>query len=172
MRSEKQLLLDEIRDRIKSSKGLFLVRYQGLKADGAESIRNSLRANGGEFEVVRKRVFMKAAAAAEVEVDRKVMEGHMAIVFTGPDLVQTAKTLVDFQKESGGTLEVVAAQLEGQTYSAASVEKLSKMPGIQELRAQLLGLFAAPMSQTVGVMQAMLTSMLYCLENRAKAIAE
>lgn len=170
MRAEKQLLLDEIRDRISGASGVFLTRYQGLSAAGAEAIRNTLRETGGEMEVVRKRIFMKAAMEAGVEFDSELMGGHVAIVIAGPDLVQTAKALVDFGKESGGTVEVLAAQFDGQQYNAAAVQKLSKMPGMQELRAQLVGLFAAPMTQTVGTMQALLTSLLYVVENRREAI--
>jgi len=171
MRAEKQLLLDEIRDKISNSNGVFLARYQGLRAGAAESIRNTLREAGGDMEMVRKRIFIKAAAEAGVEFDPGVMEGHIALVFAGDDLVQTAKALVDFGKESGGAVEVLAARFDGQQYDAAAVTKLSKMPGIQELRAQLVGLFAAPMTQTVGTMQAVLTSLLYLVENRRESIS-
>lgn len=172
MRSEKQLLLDEIRDKISGAGGLFLTRYQGLGAGPAEAIRTSLRNAGGEMEVVRKRILLKAAAEAGVEIQPELLEGHIAIVFSGADVVQTAKILVDFGKENGESVEVLAAQLDGQQYDAQSVKKLSKMPGIQELRAQFVGLLAAPMTQTVGTMQAVLTSLLYLLENRREAITE
>ena len=51
---------------------------------------------------------------------------------------------------------------------AADVEKLSKLPGKDEMRAQLLATFEAPMAQTVAVMQSALCCVLYCLENKAK----
>jgi large subunit ribosomal protein L10 len=48
------------------------------------------------------------------------------------------------------------------------VELISKLPTLLEMRAQFLGLLEAPMTQTLGTIQAMLTSVIYCLDNKAK----
>ena len=48
------------------------------------------------------------------------------------------------------------------------VESLSKLPGKDEMRAQLLAYLEAPMAQTLAVMDALLTSVVYCLENKSK----
>ena len=41
-----------------------------------------------------------------------------------------------------------------------------KLPAKDEMRAQLLGLFEAPMSQTLSTMESLLTSVMHCLENK------
>lgn len=171
MRSEKQLLLNEIQERVKRAPGILLTRYQGLGATATETIRERVRASGGDFEVVRKRVFLKAAQKAGVEIDPKILEGHIAVVFTGEDAVQTTKSVVEFGKETEQAVQVLGGQLDGQFYSSADIERLATLPGKDQLRSQLLGLFEAPMAQTVGVMQALLTSVLYCLKEREEQVA-
>ena len=51
---------------------------------------------------------------------------------------------------------------------ASDVERLSKLPSKDEMRAQFLSVLEAPMSQTLAVMEALLTSVPYCLDNKCK----
>jgi large subunit ribosomal protein L10 len=62
----------------------------------------------------------------------------------------------------------VKGQFDGNLYDSDAVEKLSKLPGKDEMRASLLGLFEAPMSQSLAVMEALLTSVIHCVENKRK----
>jgi large subunit ribosomal protein L10 len=95
------------------------------------------------------------------------MQGHIGIVFTKDDFVTAAKLLCKFEEESE-KIEILSGFIEGQLYDKQSVIKLSKLPSMNELRAQFIGLLEAPMSQTLGVFDALLTSVIHCLENKAK----
>lgn len=168
MRAEKQLLLDEIQEKIEGSKGFIVARYQDLSAARAREFRDHVAEVGGDFEVVRKRIFIKAAAALGIELNVKALEGHVGIVFAQDDVTQVAKSTVKFGDEHDQSVAVLGGQIEGEFCSAEEVEAIAKLPSLQELRAQILGLFEAPMSQTVGAVQAVLTSVLYCLEEKSK----
>ena len=103
-----------------------------------------------------------------ISLDRdKMLQGHIAIVFADVDPVQTTKCVYQFCKENEQTLSVLAGRFEGNLCSAKDVELISKLPGRDEMRSQLLGLFEAPMSQTLSVMESMLCSVMFCLENKA-----
>ncbi len=69
MRPEKQLLLDEIKDKIAGSKAIVLASYKQLEPNAAAAFRTNLAKTGGSLEVVKKRVLMKAAQAAGVAID-------------------------------------------------------------------------------------------------------
>lgn len=167
MRPEKQLLLDDIKERLGAAPSFLLARYQSLAANAATDFRSALRSAGGDFEVVRKRVLIKAAAAAEVEIDRDALQGHIGIVFTGEDAVGTTKAVFKFGKESDA-IEVVGGRIDGVNYTAEQVKRISKLPSQDEMRSQLLGLFEAPMAQTLAVCEALLTSVIHCLNNKAQ----
>ncbi|MCB1134722.1 MAG: 50S ribosomal protein L10 [Chlamydiia bacterium] len=166
MRQEKQLLLDELKDKISDSGSFVFTRYEKLSANQANDFRGILAKVGGELEVVRKRVLIKAALAAGVELDLKMLEGHVGVVFSGDDAVVTAKTIIDFSKDSNDSLKILGGFFDGKLCDAQQVDTLSKLPGKDEMRAQFLGLLEAPMAQTLAVMEALLCSVPYCLDNK------
>ena len=166
MRPEKQLLLDEIKDKIGASKALVLTSYQKLEPNLAAQFRTNISKSGGSLEVVRKRILIKAAQQAGVTLDSEVLEGHIAVVFAEQDPIQTTKVIYQFCEQNEEILKVLGGQFEGKLCSAKDVELISKLPSQDEMRAQLLGLFEAPMAQMLSTVDALLTSVIYCLENK------
>ncbi len=168
MRAEKQLLLDEIKEKIDQSKSMVLASYQQLSPNMTAGFRDTLRKQGGCLEVVRKRVLIKAAQAAGISLDSDTLEGHIAVIFAEGDPVSTAKMIFQFSKENEDVLKVLGGRFEGQLCSGKDVEIISQMPGKDEMRAQFLGLLEAPMSQTLAVVEALLSTVMHCLENKAQ----
>ncbi len=94
--------------------------------------------------------------------------GISALVFAGNDPFETTKFVFKFSQESDKAMEVIGGRFEGQLYNAAEMETLSKLPSKDEMRAQLLSVLQAPMAQTLAVMDAVLSSVVYCLDNKSK----
>ena len=168
MRPEKQLLLDEIKDKIAGSKAIVLASYKRLEPNLTSKFRMNLAKTGGTLEVVKKRVLVKAAQAANVAFDPALLQGHIAVVFASQDPIQTTKVVYQFRQENEEVLEVIGGQFEGAICSASDVEQISKLPSKEEMRAQFLGTLEAPLSQTLAVIEALLTSVMHCLENKSE----
>merc|ERR1712232_1469522 len=105
---------------------------------------------GGDVEMVRKRVLVKAAQESGIDLKLETLPGHIGLVFGGADSVQTTKAVFNLRKESKA-IEVVGGLFEGKLFNAEDVEILSKLPSKDEMRAQLLGTLVAPLTQTVAV---------------------
>jgi large subunit ribosomal protein L10 len=169
MRAEKQLLLDEIKEKISGSKGFIIARYQGLTAQKARAFRDSVAAANGDFEVVKKRVFSKAAKEAGVEIGGFDYEGHVGVIFASEDSTLTlSKIAVKYGEDNEKAVEILGGMIDGQFCSGADVVQLTKLPSLEQMRAEVLGLLQAPLSGTLGVIQANLSSLLYCLDEKAK----
>jgi large subunit ribosomal protein L10 len=168
MRKDKQLLLDEVQGQIDPAGSFVIMSYSKLKANTANNFRRGIAKMGGSVEVVRKRVLIKAAEAAGVKLDLDQLPGHIGLVFAGNDPIETTKFVFEFSDKNEKTVSVVGGRFEGQMYSGADVEKLSKLPSKDEMRAQFLATLEAPMSQTLAVMEALMTSVVYCLDNKIK----
>jgi large subunit ribosomal protein L10 len=168
MRKEKQLLLDEIKEQIARQSSFVIMQYAGLKANKANSFRGEIAKLGGNVEVVRKRVLINAAKSAGIDFDLEALPGHIGLVFAGQDPLETAKAVFKFSEENEKAVTVVGGRFEGQLFNAADMDKLSKLPSKAEMRAQFLGLLEAPLAQTLGVMDAILASVVYCLDNKSK----
>jgi large subunit ribosomal protein L10 len=154
MRKEKQFLLDEIKDKLGASSALFVTRYNKLEPNAAWQLRDKLGKQGTVYEVVRKRVFLKALEGTEMKLDPAMLEGHIGIAFVTKDAMASAKTLFQFGEENPDTLTVLCGQMDGKLLPGAEVEALSKLPSLDEMRAILLGLFTSPMAQFLSVLEA------------------
>ena len=131
-----------------------------------------LAKSGGGYSVVRKRILLKAAEAEGITLDQSALEGHIGVVYANEDPISTTKALYGFMKKNEDLFEVIGGQFDGQACGPDDMKAISKLPSKDEMRAELLGLFEAPMSQTLSVMQALLTSVIYCLENKVSKAEE
>ena len=105
MRPEKQLLLDEIKDKIAGSKAIVIASYKRLIPIQLLNFAQILRKRVAHLEVVKKRVLIKAAQAAGVALDPALLQGHIGIIFANEDPIQTTKTVYQFRKENEEVLE-------------------------------------------------------------------
>lgn len=172
MKHEKQYLLDEVHEQITQSKAFVITQYEKLTAVKANEFRRELQKAGGHFEVVRKRVFLKALGQAGLAFDLENLTGHIGVVFASADPIEAAKAIIKYSDSNDKALKLLGGQFDGQMVSAGDVQKIATLPSRDQMRSQLLGLFEAPMAQTLSVMEALLTSVLYCIENKSQDAAE
>ncbi|MDP1880633.1 MAG: 50S ribosomal protein L10 [Parachlamydiaceae bacterium] len=168
MRPEKELLKNEIKSKFNHYGSFVIVNYVKFSANAANAFRRQIRKLGGELEVVRKRVLVKAAEDVGVSLDQSFLTGHVGLVFLGEDPIETTKAVFAFAGEGEKAINVVGGQFDGKIYNGVDVKRLSELPGKDEMRAQLLSVLEAPLSHTLSVMAALLTSVPYCLDNKVK----
>ena len=166
MRQEKSLLLQEIKDKIDGSKAILLASYKQMSPNLAAGFRMDIAKTGGTFEIVKKRMLIKAAEKSGFSIDRSGLDGHIGVIFAESDPVQTTKCVYEFRKANKEIFSVVGGRFEGKLCSEKDFEIISNLPSQDEMRSQLLGLFEAPMSQTLSVVEGILCSLIYCLENK------
>lgn len=166
MRPEKQLLLDDIKDRISAAQAVIVTRYSKLEPNKVAGFRMQLAQTGGSLSIVKKRLLLKASQAAGFTLNPDALDGHIAIIFLAEDPFSTTKIIYQFSNENEKVLEVLVGRYEGSMCSAEDVEQISKLPSRDEMRAQLLSAFEAPLAQVLAVTEALLTSVMHCLENK------
>ena len=155
MRNGKELLLNEIKEKIDASTAMIVTCYSKLPPNGSWKLRGALAQTGSLFEVVRKRVFVKAAEMSGVKLDESLLKGHIGVVFvTQPDALPSAKALMKYSDETANSLEVLMGQIEGKMVPGAEVVMLSRLPGLSEMRAEFIALLVSPMTHTLSVMEA------------------
>ncbi len=166
MLKEKEFLLDEIKENITLDTGFIIMSYNKLAPNLVAGFRQGLYDQGSRLLVTKKRLFCKAAESFGCQYSVDDLEGHIAIVSCTDDFVQTAKALCKFQKENDENVRVLGGYFQSKPCTGAQVKVIAELPSLDEMRAQMLGLFEAPMSQTLAVFDAILTSVLHCLENK------
>lgn len=169
MRDEKTLLLDEMKAKIDSSSAMIIAKYNRLPPNLSWEFRDKLAQSGSLLEVVKKRVFLKAAQMSGIEIDESLLKGHIGVVFVQQsDAIPSAKAVYQFTESNKDLLEVVCGQIEGEMCSSSDVELLSKLPGLEEMRAQFIALLVSPMTQTLAIFEAVMSQPLSILEQKSK----
>jgi len=166
-------LLGEIKGALEASQGsFFLVNYQGLSAGEDHELRRRLRESGARLFVAKNtliRIAMAELGQASIE---PYLKGPSALVFF-EDPVAAAKILIKFAEEVGKEVpQVKAGLLNGRLLSAEEVEALSKLPGMQELRAELVGVLSAPLTELAGVLGGAQRELVGLFEAQVKKLEE
>ncbi len=168
MRAEKELLKREIQDKLKNFDSFVIMNYAGLNANVANDFRREVAKLGGDVEVVRKRVLLKAAEEAGIPLEYHLYLAILELFLSGQDPIETTKMVFKFGQDREKVIQVIGGRFDGRLYAGADVERLATLPGKDEMRAQLLSVFEAPLSQTLAVMEALLASVPHCLINKGK----
>lgn len=163
MREEKKLLLEEIKEDIKKSNSIIVTKHNGMKPEDSWNLSKILGKN--KFKVVKKRIFKKALEDIKISFEMD-LEGHIGVVFIEEDPFEAIKVFYKFKKDNDQLIEIIAGKIEEETCSKEDIAILSKLPGKNEMRAQILGLLEAPMSNILSLSSNLLTSIPFCLKNK------
>jgi large subunit ribosomal protein L10 len=165
LKADKERLVAELTDQLRETGTLLVADYRGLTVTEIDDLRTQLLQHGARFRVVKNTLTRRAAEAAGTEALPTLLDGPTAIAFleSGGDPVAVAKALRDVAR-SGRVFVIRGGILDGVAISAEEVDELAKLPPADVLRGQLVGaltgplqvvgLFAAPMREFVGVLDA------------------
>jgi len=167
MRANKQLLLDELLGHMKGS-SYIIASYKKLTPQFMWKASSQLASNKSYFEVTKKRLLQKALENEKIDLKTKKLPGHIALLILKGDSIAAIKQLYAFREELENSIDVIAGVIDGELYFGKDVETLSKLPPLDRLRAEFLSVLEAPMGQLLSVYENMLTSVIYCLENKVE----
>jgi large subunit ribosomal protein L10 len=173
-KSDKERVVSELADRLKSSPTLIVADYRGLTMPQIDDLRGKLLEHGARFSVVKNTLTRRAAEQAGADALLALLEGPTAIAFleSDGDPVAVAKALATATRETQQVLVIRGGIMEGQAISEEDVQNLAKLPPADVLRAQLVGAVAAPMSTVVGLFNAPLRDIVGVLQARVDQLEE
>jgi large subunit ribosomal protein L10 len=171
-RSEKERLVEELTERLKSTETLIVADYRGLTVSEIDELRGKLIEQGARFTVVKNTLTKRAAEAAGVDALLALLDGPTAIAFleSGGDPVAVAKALDDAGKTE--VLVIRGGLLEGEQIGADDVKRLAKLPPVDTLRAQLVGALAGSLTTIVGLFAAPMRDLVGVIDARIKQLEE
>ena len=154
MRPEKQFLVEEVSNHLSKSDYVFLTNFNRVTVEETAELRGELAKHEAEFHVVKNSILNVAAKQRELpDFSTEVLSGPTAIVVGGPNPSEVAKVLSKFFKDKEKN-EVKQGVLDAKMLSSDEVEALSKLPSMDALRGQLLGLLGQPATGMVRVLVA------------------
>ena len=166
MRPEKQNLTKEYLARLNASPFFIVVNYKGLKVAQLTELRKRLIKAGAEIHIVKNSVFRLAAKEAGVGDLNGTLGGQLAVVTGQRDISTAAKVVKTFGTELD-RLKVHFGYLNNQRLEQPEIMMLADLPSMEVLRAKLLGLFIAPASTLVRLLNTPASQMARVLQARA-----
>ncbi|MBI3185066.1 MAG: 50S ribosomal protein L10 [Myxococcales bacterium] len=143
LKSEKEQVIKELNEKFGRAKTAVLAEFRKVNVDTVTRLRKKLRDGGVEYRVLKNTLAKRAAKGTSVEPLSEQFVGPVAVAMSYDDVVAPAKILADFIKGLE-TIKLRGGVVEGRKIDAAQVQALARMPGLNELRAQLLGLINLP----------------------------
>lgn len=143
--------LEAIKSTFSASKDFIFTDYRGLTVDQITELRSRLRAKEADYKVVKNRYAKIAFQQLEMPSDvADLLVGPTALAMLQDDPSAIAKILFDYARDT--SVAVKGALVDGQVFSAEQTEALSKLPGREQLLAQLMSTMQAPLQNLVYAM--------------------
>jgi len=173
LKSDKERVVTELTERLKSTSTLFVADYRGLSVTEIDDLRTKLIEHGARFSVVKNTLTRRAAEAAGAEALLAMLEGPTAIAFieADGDLVAVAKALADSARTTK-ILQIRGGLLDGAPIGEEEIKSLATLPPTDVLRGQVLGAITAPLITVVGLISAPVRDLVGLIDARIAQLAE
>ncbi len=170
-KKEKDEVIAEVSDLLKSSKMTVVAKYQGTTVKAMQALRKDARASGTKVKVVKNRLVIQALKGVDTfkDVDTAALEGMLMYAFNDADEVAPAQSLNTFAK-TNPTIEFVGAiTAEGKFIGSDEVKALALLPGKNDLIAQVLAILSSPVNDVMSGLSGNLHALLDGVEAKATA---
>ena len=153
-RTRKEELVASYVEILNGSDGFVVVETQGLSVSQIQGMRNVLREQNGQYLVAKNTLMRKALEEANWTVPEHLLVGPVAIVFGRDNMPGVSKALLKHieDEEFEEKMTVTGGMMSGDVLDARQIDAVSKLPTIEELRAQLAGIVVSPAQGVVNVL--------------------
>jgi large subunit ribosomal protein L10 len=169
--TEKAQTIEQAKEWYSKSVGVVFTDYRGLKVKEMQALRAAIKAKGGEIHVLKNTLFRIAAGDDAALLPDDLHNGPTAVTFVFENESAVAKSIFDYA-QTNKKLEVKGGFFNGKPFDAKGVEALSKLPPRDVLIAQVIGAIAAPLSNLVGVIEALYADPIRVIGAVADKVAE
>jgi large subunit ribosomal protein L10 len=172
-KADKERLIEELTERLRAADTLLVADYRGLTNSQLAGLRVELLKHGAKLTVVKNTLTRRAAEAAGTDALLALLEGPTAIAFVeaAGNPVAVAKALSDAAKDTK-VLVLRGGVLSGSPISGDEIESLAKLPPVDVLQAQLVGVIVAPLAQLVAVLNAPLQNLVGLIDARITQLGD
>lgn len=151
-KQRKQELVSEYVDMLERARGLVVTEYRGMTMKQLDELRGKLREKNASFTVTKNTLLKIALEQVGMAVPDVLLSGPVALVVAFEDLPNTVKTVLDYA--NGNEIFVVKGGILGTSVvDEKQLDAISKLPPLEVLRAQLIGMTTMPLTQLMGLLE-------------------
>ena len=134
--AKKQVVIDEIKERISNANGVVFFDYRGLTDAEAKELRRSLRDAGADYKVYKNTLMARALKDLNVDIDENLV-GPSALAYA-EDQVAPIKVLSNFAKNHPAVILKVGI-VDNEVTDKSKLSELATIPSRDGLLTMLAG---------------------------------
>jgi large subunit ribosomal protein L10 len=150
---DKKALVAEVNEVASTALSAIAAIYRGMTVAQMTDLRAKARSEGVYVRVVKNTLAKRAIDGTEFECLADSLTGPIVLAFSREDPGAAARLVKEFAKTCEN-LVTQAVAIGGQAYPASDLDRLAKLPTLDQARAQLLGLLQAPAGKFVRLLAA------------------
>lgn len=147
-RDQKATVVEGIGAELGAASAVFAVDYRGISVTQAAELRTALSEADASFNVVKNRLAKRATEGAGASDLDEHLVGPTALTYVRGDAVLAAKAISDFVRRNG-VPTYKGGIMDGAALSAEQFTSIARLPGVEVLRGQLVGVAASPLTGIV-----------------------
>lgn len=157
-KQEKMALVEELKKDLSSTAAVLALNFQGLKMEEITEVRSRIKKSGGDFRVIKNHLIKIAVDQVGLKEIDAFLKGPTALGWHHKEVVALCKVVAECAKKYEA-LKFKGGIAEGKLLDEAGLLAISRLPGRQEMLAQLAGGLAANPRKMLGLMKALPTKM-------------
>jgi large subunit ribosomal protein L10 len=161
-KEQKAALVEEIASDLTATDTIFAIDYRGISVPQAAQLRARLAEADATFRVVKNRLAKRAAERAGAGDLEPLLEGPTALTLVDGDAVLAAKALATFSR-ANAVLAYKGGILDGRPLDADGFQAIARLPAVDVLRGQLVGMAASPLTGLVRGLGALMSGLAVAL---------
>ena len=134
--SQKQLVIDEIKERAQSAKTIVLFDYRGITDAESKELRTKLKETNSDYKVYKNTLMSRAFNDLGIDLTEG-LTGPSAFAF-GEDQIAPIKVLSEFAKEHPALVLKVGI-VDGEKADQAKLAEYATLPSREQLLTMLAG---------------------------------
>ena len=143
---QKEEVVKNLAERLKSAKVIILTDYRGISVDDVTKLRSDLRNANAEYKVIKNNIIKRALDMNGESGLDELLAGPTAILMGDEDYLEPSKVIYKFAKDND-FYKIKGGIIDGKVVTAEEIVTLAKLPSKQELVAKLAGCLLANISK-------------------------
>lgn len=171
-KDKKHEIVKDLHELFSSSKMTVFAEYKGVSVKELQELRKSSKNNGTQLRVSKNRLVRLAVKdiPALKDSQTEALTGQLIYAFNTEDEVAPAQALAQFAKKQPNLALKGAIDNNGTVLNEQGVKQLADLPTKDQLRAQVVGTIAAPLSSFVNVLTGNLRGLITVLNAQSEKI--
>jgi large subunit ribosomal protein L10 len=161
-KDKKKKIVENVEKSIDKQKIMLFVGIAKLKTKDLFDLKKRLKEKGNALSVVKKTLFSIASKNKGISINKKNLEGEMAVVFSDRDEVSAANIIHKFSKENEN-LKILGGVFEKELIDKEKVIALAQIPSREALYSKAVGSIKAPVANFVNVLNGNLRGLVLVL---------